>query len=246
MRWFLAILLSASLVIAQDHATPSETIGGFTIRRSVTQISKRVLFLFDCSGSMDPTDLARAIDATLLVAEQPTDEMEIAVIAFSGSTLRWPGVSDPPGTPNPVPPGWASLPSQKAIDEVRSWLSSFRGAGNTHILPALAAAMQEQRDELTIILVTDGMFNDSLMVPVSLTKAILGTISYHQSKRKTAGLDPARFLFFGINDGTMMLSEVAESLGCGYLVEERIEEPVPDWSLPIGPPAPPPPPFPPK
>jgi hypothetical protein len=173
------LLLSTALCFAQDDSAPplkepEKPIIRFSNRDYVVEVpmstgpdgmpvrmTKRLLFLFDCSGSMNVTDLKIAIDFVKSVMMQPLDEFEIGVLAFDGDTYRWPGIPEPTTTP-PIPKGWASLPSNPAVKKVASWLLKCSNDGNTLLIPALNKALKEKRSDLSIIIVSDGGFHDSL------------------------------------------------------------------------------------
>src|SRR5690606_27366979 len=109
------------------------------------------------SGSMHGDHFDRALRAVRDMFEHPTDDLEVGVIAFNDAAIRWPGRPEPERR-RPVPPGWASLPSEESVDAANRWLEQLGAGGDTLIIPALSAALSEPRDELSIILVTDGLF----------------------------------------------------------------------------------------
>lgn len=130
-------------------------------------LNKNILFIFDCSGSMDTDDIQDALTFFIGLSSQPIDQMQFAVLAFDSSNhngndglYRWPGIPELDG-PDPVPEGWAALPSAEAIQKATSWINNTRSiaGGGTDVVPAIQRAYQEPRDDLSIILVTDGGFN---------------------------------------------------------------------------------------
>lgn len=265
MRYALGVLLlSTSLALAQDPgelpetppaASPDEKpkVGSFTIELPLpAPISKKVIFIYDRSGSMSAEALAKATDAVMLIADdQNVDQLEIAAFSFNDNFERWPGVPDPPGTSRPVPAGWASLPSLEAVDNLRNWLASQTSSGNTWVGPVLATTLSQQVKDLTIVLVTDGGFTDTIpdgppgetedQEEIRQSRFIASIIAQYQRARVKEGLGRAGFVIFGITGGTKGLKWLAETLECGYLTDGRtvIYAPAPQFpQLPPPPPRP--------
>jgi Mg-chelatase subunit ChlD len=120
-------------------------------------ITNKVLFVLDISGTMrnnGERNLNSAIGRFREMAEDSTDEFRFGVIAFNGETYRWPGYSEDNLQ------GWAIMPNPEAIEEARSWISSCPGLPDTTDCGrALSQAFADPEEELTIILLTDGIFN---------------------------------------------------------------------------------------
>ena len=53
------------------------------------RVTKRVLFVVDTSGSMRGGKFEAAADALVRILEQPVDEVEFGVLAFSNRPHRW-------------------------------------------------------------------------------------------------------------------------------------------------------------
>jgi len=119
--------------------------------------TKNVLLLVDISASMNSQGkIKKAVSALHFVSEQPTDELNLAIIAFNKQFYRWPGFAKAGEKPD----GWASLPSKHAVDAAESWLNSLETGHSTKGLLPLIAALGEERDDLTIIFVTDGRLSN--------------------------------------------------------------------------------------
>lgn len=180
-------------------------------------MTRRMLFVVDRSGSMHGDHFHRALNAVTALLEHPTDDLEVGVIAFNDATLRWPGKPEPDRA-KPVPPGWASLPSEEAITSANRWLEELGAGGDTLIMPALRDALGEQRKELSIVLVTDGLFGRER------TSEIHALIAGLQQDREEKGLDRAVIGVYGLGAPQKILYEIAEMGRGGYLREEAPPE----------------------
>jgi Mg-chelatase subunit ChlD len=185
-------------------------------------ITRRMLFVVDRSGSMHGDHFARALAAVREMFEHPTDDLEVGVIAFNDGTTRWPGRPEPDRRPRPVPPGWASLPAEDVVADANRWLEELGAGGDTLIMPALRAALTEPRNELSVILVTDGLFGRER------TDDIMGLIATLQEERERQGLDRAVIACYGLGPSQKVLARIAEVGLGGYVREEvPLDEDVP-------------------
>jgi hypothetical protein len=240
-RLLAALLLSTTICFAQDEAPPLEeppqkkSIIRFPDRDYVEEVpiaagpdgmpirmTKRLIFVYDCSGSMNKNDLRNALNFVRGVMMQPLDEFEFGIIAFDGQTYRWGGIPEPKQTP-PVPPNWAALPSQIAIEKATQWLQNLNDNGSTEVIPALNIALRENRDDLSIVVVSDGGFH------AESTKSILEAIKQGQAWRKKSKLKRAHIMAVGVDDSANdALSKIGEEGGLGYFYpapEPEEEEP---------------------
>jgi len=141
-------LTTGIAVLGQD----ADEIPLFEVVPAQERLSARMIVLVDTSSSMSPYWYT-AINAARSIADQPTDEMELGVIAFNVRATRWPGIED--GTPR----GWCRLPSALASDGPqgwRTWLFRQVPGGGTRLDLALEAAMTDRLDGVSLVVVTDG------------------------------------------------------------------------------------------
>lgn len=237
---FVLLLITFCCIVSAQEPPPPLQI----IVEPKTPVTKRVMFLLDRSGSMHGNALSMAVNALLDISEQNVDEFDIALIAFNDSLARWPGI---PGSGTPR--GWASMPSDKALQNMKEWVNNFNASSNTHLIPALIRALSEQRDELTIIIISDGQFNDPTPNTVPPIAMILNTIAVGQQERAKMGFQPANIICYGIGPINENL-RVIGALGGGYFCqvpppeeEELVLPGLPNIQNP--PPLPPLPPLPP-
>lgn len=178
-------------------------------------ITRRVLFVVDRSGSMHGDHFSRALAAVRVLVEHPTDDLEVALIAFNDAAIRWPGKPESGGrNERSIPPGWAALPSETAVDEAEAWLADLGAGGDTLVIPALRAALAEQRHELSVILVSDGLFGRER------TDDVLSAIANAQAERGRAGLAPAVIGVYGLGTCQKVLTQIAEAGAGGYVRED--------------------------
>lgn len=180
-------------------------------------MTRRMLFVVDRSGSMHGDHFHRALNAVSQLLETPTDDLEVGVIAFNDATIRWPGRPEPERA-KPVPPGWASLPSEEAVSAANRWLEELGAGGDTLIMPALRDALAEPRKELSVVLVTDGLFGRER------TSEIHALIASLQEDRERRGLERAVIGVYGLGAPQKILYEIAEMGRGGYLREEAPPE----------------------
>jgi len=177
------------------------------------RLTKRVLFVVDASGSMQGDKFARACRGVLQIAEQPIDEVEVGVLAFNDETARWPGLpEDHPA--RPVPDGWAALPSAEAVASASAFLAERGAYGDTLVIPALRQALAETRDELSVVVVTDGVFQRER------SDDVLAALAEAQQAREERGLGRAVVLVYGVGREQEVLRELGAAGQGGYFREE--------------------------
>ena len=217
IRWVVAwafLLLSWSPVHAQDRVQgcpPADRPQGpvtqpeirpVNVIRGTQPLTRRVVFVVDCSGSMvtDKTKIPQAMAAILLILGQPLDELQVACIAFTGTSVQW------PGRPDPCPAheastkcrhclprvGWARLPDAEpngTMARLNTWVRrQFSKAGATNGAQALAMALGIQRRELSIVFVGDGEMN---------LESVKQAVERGQRAREGLGLGQATIMVFG-------------------------------------------------
>jgi Mg-chelatase subunit ChlD len=177
------------------------------------RITRRVLFVVDRSGSMHGEHFARALTAVKDMFETSSDSLEVALIAFNDGAVRWPG--KPEDGNRPVPPGWAALPSDTAVAEANAWLEELGAGGDTLVIPAMRQALAERREELSVVLVSDGLFGRER------TDDILGIITACQEERERTGLGRAVIAVYGLGPQQKVLTQIG-TVGLGGYVREEI------------------------
>lgn len=179
-------------------------------------LTERVIFLVDRSGSMDGDHFTRALKAFSEMINRPTDDLEIAIIAFNDTTYRWPGKPE-----DGVPFGWARLPSSIAAKEAENWLTVLGAGGDTILGGALREALAERRDKLSIVVVSDGLFGRER------TEDLTSIIETGQAEREQNNLGKAIIGVYGLGPHQKILTTIAEMGGGGYLREEVfLEDPI--------------------
>lgn len=170
------------------------------------RLTKRVLLVVDVSGSMIGK-LSTAVRAALRIAGSGVDELEVAAIAFSDETARWTGVVS-----DGCPPRWAALPSEEAIGEL-VWFLERRGTvGDTHVIPALREALAEPRGDLSVVLISDGIFQSES------SPEILRAIDAAQSWRTDAGHGRAVVMTWCVGPEKSVMNQIGEAHAGGSLV----------------------------
>lgn len=167
-------------------------------------LTSKIMFVVDRSGSLTGDQFSRALLAVRGVLTVPTDDLEVAMIAFNDTVIRWPGR---PG--GKVPAGWASLPAAGTAREAEEWLRVLGAGGDTLVIPALMAALSDHRASMSIVLVTDGLFGREPR------HVILDVIERAQAARP----DRAVIAVYGLGPRQQILTEIAEAGGGAYVRE---------------------------
>lgn len=181
----------------------------------------RIVFVLDVSGSMSGNRIKKAVDACLVFS---SDELQVAVITFNSSTLRWAGVKDPCRHPKAakcgkkcLPPAWARLPMH--YPEVSNWIGSFKGGGGTQPVPALRAALSLRRPGFMIVFISDGEFSPNLC-----SRAVKKMRKWRRKKK----LDWVPILVWGIGwraKNQESLKRLAKVGGGGFYVHGKERRP---------------------
>ncbi len=203
------------------------------------RVTDRVLFVIDVSGSMDNPKRREAVDSVLMIAG--SDQFRVGAIAFTSSYSRWsgaphchPGQHRPPRTKGSVqampstsmsliatpcgrrcvPPNWAGLPQD--LDKFSNWLTSLKPSGSTNPTGALKAALEDPTPNLTIVFVSDGVFDPR----VDAVKAIEEGLAW----RKKHKLNRARIMVWGAGSTARTqddLKKIARIGGGGFWVHGK-------------------------
>jgi hypothetical protein len=261
MRLLCILLLTicCSVGIAQEPTPQPSAPKLEMIVEQKIPINKNILFIVDRSGSMDNGLLERAITVVLSIVEpeHAIDELNVAAVVFNDRYVRWDGHPSPAGERQP-PKGWASLPNPEAVKALNEWVDSYRAGGSTHVIPALVHGLMEPINELTIVVVSDGIFSDPVGM-VGMSDALRNIITDGQKEREKMGLNHAVLLAYGVSTegsstGPTDTMKVIGDLGQGGYLHELVPPPPPPPetedappdpnAVPYGPPPPPIPPMP--
>lgn len=202
MRIRLRYLLIVMFLTLPLQATPNLRV----IVQPEEQLTRRIMIVMDNSGSMSGQKFGHALDAITAIMSQPTDEMEIALIAFNTAPSRWPGIPE-----DDLQPEWARLPSADAVKLIEAWLRRCGVGGNTRVCTAIALALAEPVDEMSIILITDGRFQDAASAH--------GVLLAGQQERINNDMAPVVFAVYGIGIERDVLTRLAEAGRGGYFLE---------------------------
>lgn len=220
-----SIMKSVSEVIEPGGVTAGDValtpFGDDSVRPVVKgsgHLTQRIILVLDVSGSMRSENrIGRVLQVVRHVMEQPADDLEVAVIAFSSWQERWPGVPEPEAKP-PVPFGWARLPSATALESARGWVATRR-SGGTEPNDALKAAIMEAREKTSVVFVTDGDFDGD-----SCVEAFRNA----QKDREAAGFGKAPVLVYGVGTGASEhkhLATIGKEGGVGFWVDKGSGKP---------------------
>jgi len=158
------------------------------------RFSKRILFICDVSGSMSGRPFSKTLQAMKMIASQPVDDMEMGIIAFADHPTRW--------TPSKKKT-WVKLPSAKAVKAAEEWLIKQGASGGTRIVPALRMALKDPAKDLSIVIVTDGVFMET-------NDAVVEVVQELQKKRAKSKCGKAIIGVIGVGG---IRQDVLKSLG---------------------------------
>ena len=231
---FFAILMMASTSLAQDIApvtSPQPVIAPppEMIVAPKAMTTNRMVIIVDKSDSMDNGRLVRAISAVLLILQpHGIDEQQLKLITFNDNYNVWPGFTDPEVRKNPVewkrriahaPADWTLLPDERARGLLTGWLFSQDSTGGTTPHEAVQYAVRQPRDHITIVLISDGEFNQSRSVQA---------LKAGQKWREQQGLTPAILGTYGVGNARARESMIElGTLGGGGFWHEPKPKPMP-------------------
>lgn len=110
-------------------------------------MTRRIAILLDVSGSMAGESLAKAHGFIQTILNKPEDAYDVMLWAFSNQTWRW-------------RQDWTQFPDEKAAKAADAWIWMQRTAGCTDPLGAIKAALEQDTKNLTVLMVSDGDFDD--------------------------------------------------------------------------------------
>lgn len=208
LSWILPLALAAA-VFADTMVTVVEP---------ETPLTKRVMLLIDLSGSMATQNrVSRALAAIEDITKQPIDDMHLAVIAFSDSTRRWPGIPE-----EGIPKDWAALPSEIAPKKAQEWIEENNCGGGTIYENPFRLALEEPTKDLSIILISDGI-TEVQGEPAN----VFNTVRAKQAWRTQQGLGRAVIYGLMLDDCYWMKDLVKENGGGLFQLKQDVLPPLP-------------------
>jgi Mg-chelatase subunit ChlD len=225
----LSLALLCSPVLAQDVEAPVIVYTPTWEIQPNQPPSNHIFFLVDGSGSMDGQKASLAMSFAMEIAGAPVDDLEIAIATFGSNVQRWPGTEDIGPDGNPISlPNWSVMPSAENLALANEWLASHMDGGGTHVIPGLNHVFHSCSGEddslgiqsitvedLTIIILTDGLFSESVGPGIG-GMGILAAIASLQQDRIDNNLSPAVIGVIGIEineTGQDKLCQIAGDLG---------------------------------
>ena len=170
--------------------------------------SKNMLFIVDKSGSMTGDRTGKALQQFVNIAAQPTDDGSMCLYQFAKFPVKWAH-------------GWKKVPSQDAITDAQKSLNTSPVgpyAGYTRIIPALVAALREPKKKMSVIIISDGEFEEE---PEDIITALLKW----QKWRVTHGYGKALIGCVGVgpshSDALKAIARMDESIGYYHVQEKR-------------------------
>ena len=225
----ILLLLSIPVVANPEPPEPPQTTI-FVQADPEVRVTKRIIFVFDCSTSMgEDNRFAKSIAEVRGILEQPLDEAMFSMIGLQTDAFPmtghnffvWEGIPEPPK----VPKGWAGLPSAEAVSIADKWLCSIKCTAWTDIFPAISKAfsLNKDREKLTIILFSDGN-NTHPNWNGELPGSVSARIAKLQKARVRRGKDRIGIFVFGVgaNQNVRMLTAIAKAGSGSYLTTENI------------------------
>ena len=186
----LAVLITSGVMAAEL----------VTVVRGQSRVSKHILFVVDVSGSMYGRAFTRAVSSVRSLAGQPTDEMQVGVIAFADTAVRWSPTKHST---------WAKLPDKKALVAVENFLYQQGPGGGTKVVPALELALQDPKPQLTVVLVTDGIFSEP-------DADVLKAVEKEQKQRVKKKRGRALIAVLGVGSKQAILEKLGKTGKGGY------------------------------
>lgn len=214
MRLGVLALLTLLVVTTTNSQDPQQKAPEvITWVKTPDVIHKNIHFVLDKSGSMSLTQLTSAMNCFLNIAEQSSDELNIAITVFGERAARWAGKPD-----DNTPAGWASLPNKENLDSAKEWLKNVEvGTGATRLENAIAqvdARILSRKggniDEITVIVISDLLFD-------GYPKNVIDPIAELRKKRKDNNCSDISLGFVGIyspKKAVDRIEAIREQLNC--------------------------------
>lgn len=207
----------------RQEPAPRRVLQIDTVVEPTERMTTRIAFVVDVSGSMkDVAKIGVGLGFSRSLLGREGDELEIAIYSFSDAKARWEGFPfDPSDGGKPPPPGWTYFPSVPALRAATEWLASQGAKGGTNPTGAVAAALEESVEKLTVVVITDGEFEP---------ESFLAAIERGQAARERAGLGRAVLITVGVGQGSSAQAHLrkAGEAGGGFFYVREVEEPGPE------------------
>ncbi len=174
-RVLVGVLFSLALVVAVGRASPATAEArpvddGWT-REIVcvgAPMTNRLAVCMDATGSMSGAPFEKAMREVLTILGMFPDDGLLKVYAFRVQNVHspWPGL--PQGGPQrivgskplntPWRTSWTQLPDSEALEELAAWMAAEVGCGgHTDLRIAIDEAVKNPEEDLSILLVSDGV-----------------------------------------------------------------------------------------
>ncbi len=115
-------------------------------------ISKNIHVVFDKSGSMGVSELAKAYKEIEMLIMQNTDEFNLSVTAFGADHLRMSVVDKD----CKLGKNWMAMPSAVHYKRIMEWLTYANvNNGGSQIVTSLKEIIKENKKDLTVIVISD-------------------------------------------------------------------------------------------
>lgn len=126
------------------------------------QITKNIHLIIDYSGSMEPEEIRMAVNQAIMIAGQPGDEFNVAITVFGQDYVRMEILDEE----CELGPNWMAMPSQDHLDTIIDFLGSVAINDNSTLAEeAVRAAINEEIDDLTVIIISDCVIQDRWRLP---------------------------------------------------------------------------------
>ena len=192
----LALLVTACITTSVAEAE--------WLEQPTRRTTNSICFVVDTSGSMGGDTFERALLAVNQIMGVPTDDLAVSLIIFSGDYYPWEGLPPEEGEPAEF---WVPLPDARMPEAATRWIEGIGSGGSTNPYPALHHALALNREDLTIILVSDGDFG--------VRSTFIDGLEAAQNDRTDRGLGPAVIGCYGVDRRhTYSMRRIAE-LGQG-------------------------------
>ncbi len=172
---------------------------------------KNMCFLIDKSGSMTTDKVSDALQEFVNIAGAPVDDGSICVYQFAKYAIKWKH-------------GWKPLPNKNYLDLAQLFLNNSPKKhtynGYTNIVPSLVAVLREPKKKMSVIIITDGDFDEE-------DDEVIATIKKWQKWRVMNGYGQAAIGCVGVGNSKSDALKAIAKLGTGigyYHVEKEKEK----------------------
>jgi len=133
-------------------------------------VTKNIHIVFDQSGSMTEKRIKAALEQTVNIIAQAFDEFNLKVSVFADNS-----VTLIPGDGYDIleeDPSWMTLPSATNLNNVLAWLQQRHVIPHhTKVIPSMLRALADNTEDITIIVISDCIFDDTELLSTVLDGA---------------------------------------------------------------------------